>query len=67
MTVILWNRVFKHKISRAKEIYILNMEAAELISTSLHYIKAQTKASEGIHSLYSSQLWILFYVIMLTF
>lgn len=59
MTVFLWDRGFKNKISRTKGIYILNMEAAELISTSLYYIKMQTKASEDIHSLYSGQLWIL--------
>lgn len=35
MTVFLWGRILKSEISGTKEIHILNVEAAKLISKSL--------------------------------
>lgn len=59
MTVFLWDRVLKSKIVGTKGKCILNVGAAKLVSKTLYYLKNQTKAYESIHSLHSSQPWIL--------
>lgn len=50
MTVFLWDRILKSKIVGTKELYILDVKAAKLISKSLYYFKIQTTAHESVHS-----------------